>query len=417
MTLPASPSLPDHDTRRAPLGMAQAAVMLALLLGLQPVMTDLYLPSLPAIAGEFNAPLSATQLTMSVLILAFGPMQLVWGPASDRWGRRPVLLTSLTLMAVASLGAAASTSIGMLVAWRAAQGAALAAGVMCARAIVRDLYQPSEGARVMSLALSGLGLVAVAAPLGGGLIAAAWGWRAALAAVTAIAIGALVAIAWRLPETLRTPNPQGLQVRVLARNARVVLSHPTFHAWTLLVAATYAGLFVLLSGTSFAYARQLGMSPAQVGLALACGSLVYIAGTFLCRRWLRLHGMTGTVKRGVAFSLTGGLGLGACGLLDAPPAAAVLLTHWVYLFGHGVVQPCGQAGSVGPFPQMAGMASALAGCILALTAFATGTWLGHAMDGTVRPLGIGLASAAVATALVAWTLVQRHGEPPRASAT
>ena len=182
---------------RPALGIAQAALLLALLLGLQPVMTDLYLPSLPAIARHFDAPLSATQLTMSALILAFGPMQLVWGPVSDRWGRRPVLLASLALLSVASVGAALSPTIATLVAWRAAQGAALAAVVMCARAMVRDLYPPHEGARVMSLALSGLGVLAVAAPLSGGLIAAAFGWRAALGTVAAFATLSLTVIAWR----------------------------------------------------------------------------------------------------------------------------------------------------------------------------------------------------------------------------
>ena len=396
--------------RRPVLGMAQAALLLALLLGLQPVMTDLYLPSLPAIARQFDAPLSATQLTMSALILAFGPMQLVWGPVSDRWGRRPVLLASLTLLSVASVGAALSPSIGLLVTWRAAQGAALAAVVMCARAMVRDLYPPHEGARVMSLALSGLGVLAVAAPLSGGLIAAAFGWRAALGTVAAFATLSLAVIAWRLPETLAAPDPRALQVRVLARNARDVLRNPTFRAWTLLAAATYAGLFILLSGTSYVYTTVLGLSTAQYGLALAGGSSIYIAGTFVCRHWLRRHGMTGAVRRGAFFSLAGGLGMGTCSLVSSPPAAAVLLSHGLFLLGHGIHQPCSQTGAVGPFPQMAGMASALSGCALALAAFGTGTWLGSAMDGTLGPLGVGLATAAAVTSIVAWTLVQRHGD-------
>lgn len=402
--------------QRPVLGIAQAALLLALLLGLQPVLTDLYLPSLPAIAREFDAPLSATQLTMSALILAFGPMQLVWGPVSDRWGRRPVLLLSLALLTVAGIGATLSTSIAALVAWRAAQGAALAAVVMCARAMVRDLYPPHEGARVMSLALSGLGVLAVAAPLGGGLIAAAFGWRAALGTVAAFSLLALAMIAWRLPETLATPDPQALRVAVLARNASEVLRHPTFRAWTLLAAATYAGLFILLSGTSYVYIGRLGLSTSQFGLALAGGSSIYIAGTFVCRHWLRHHGMTGAVRRGAFFTLAGGLGMGACSLMAAPPAAAVLLSHGLYTFGHGIHQPCSQTGSVGPFPRMAGVASALSGCALALVAFGTGTWLGSAMDGTLRPLGIGLATAAIVTSLVAWTLVQRHGHSAGAAA-
>ena len=399
------------------LGVFEAATLLALLLGLQPVLTDMYLPALPLIAQSLAAPKSAVQQTMSALILAFGLMQLVWGPVADRFGRRPVLLANLALLVAASVGAALAHDIGALVGWRAAQGAALAAAVVCARAMVRDLYEPYQGAHVMSWALSGLGVLAVAAPLAGGVLAAAFGWRASLAAVAAFAAVSLLWVAWRLPETLGADNRQTLRVGTLVRNAREVVAHRSFRAWALLVAATYGGLFILLSATSYAYIGQLGMTSTQYGATLAGGSLVYLAGTFVCRRWLRVAGLRGAVRRGAGFTLAGGLGMGACALLDAPPLPVVLACHALYTFGHGMHQPCGQAGAVGPFPQMAGVASALAGCFLALVAFGVGLWLGVALDGTLRPVGLGLAFWGSVTAAVAWTLVQRHGEPPRRAAT
>ncbi len=395
------------------LTVLQAATLLALLLGLQPVMTDVYLPALPLIVREFAAPLSQVQMTMSALILAFGLMQLVWGPVADRWGRRPVLLVALALMAAASIGAALAPSMAWLIFWRIAQGATLAAATVCSRAIVRDLYEPHQGAHVMALALSGLGLVAIASPLAGGLLAGAFGWRACLTAVGVCAAIAWFTMAWRLPETLAGRNPQALHGRALLRNAGAVLANPTFRAWSLLVAGTYSGLFILLSASSYAYTGVLGFSSAQYGMAMAWGSFVYLLGTFVCRRWLRLHGMAGTVHRGAFFTLAGGLGMAACAWIAAPPWPAVLFVHSLYAFGHGMHQPCGQAGAVGPFPQMAGVASALAGCVLALVAFAVGLWLGAALDGTLRPLGIGMAAAACVTATVAWTLVRRHGEMAR----
>jgi DHA1 family bicyclomycin/chloramphenicol resistance-like MFS transporter len=402
---------------RAPvLSPLQAAGALALLLGLQPVLTDVYLPALPEVAARLDAPLSSVQLTMSALILSFGLMQLVWGPVADRVGRRPVLLASLALMVLASIGAALAPSIGTLIGWRAAQGGTLAAAVVCARAMVRDLYEPHEGAPVMALGLSGLGVIAICAPIAGGLLTAAWGWRAPLAGVAVFAAAATLFIALRLPETLRVPDPQALRLPVLARNAGSVLSHPTFRAWALLVSGTYAGLFVLLSGSSHVYIGVLGMSTAGYGVTMAGGSLVYLIGTLFCRRWLPHVGLVGAVQRGAWFSLAGGVGMAACAFAEHPPAAAVLLSHGLFTFGHGLHQPCGQTGAVGPFPQMAGVASALAGCLLALVAFAVGSWLGAAMDGSLRPLGVGLGAAAVATATIAWTLVRRHGEPQRMAA-
>jgi MFS transporter, DHA1 family, multidrug resistance protein len=389
-----------------------AAAALALLLGLQPVMTDLYLPALPSLARELAAPMGAAQLTMSALILAFGVSQLVWGPVADRFGRRPVLLGSLLMLVLASLGASLAPRIGWLIAWRAAQGATLAAAVVCARAMVRDLYEPHQGARVMSLGLSGLGVIAIAAPLVGGLLAMAWGWRSTLGAVAVIALAAL-AFVWRaLPETLAERNPRALHGLTLAANAAHVLAHPTFRAWALLVTATYGGLFTLLAASSFTYIEVLGLTAAQYGLAMASGSLSYLVGTVFCRRWLLRLGMLGAVRRGALFSLAGGLGMLACAL--APALASlplVLCAHCLFTFGHGIHQPCGQAGAVGPFPQTAGVAAALAGCLLALVAFGIGLWLGQAMDGTLRPMAFGVAFWGLITATIAWTRVQRHGVP------
>ena len=395
------------------LSALQAALVLALLLGLQPIITDLYLPALPLIVREFGAPLSQMQMTMSALILAFGLMQLVWGPVADRFGRRPVLLLALALMVVASIGAALASSMAWLIAARIAQGATLAATVVCARAMVRDLYEPHQGAHVMALGLSGLGLMAIASPLTGGLLAGSFGWRSCLLAVAVVAALAWLVIALRTPETLAVRNPTALQWRVLRVNARTVLSNPTFRAWSLLVACTYSGLFIVLSASSYAYIGVLGLSSAQYGMTMAWGSAMYVLGTVVCRRWLRLHGMVGSVHRGAFFTLAGGLGMAACSFMTVPALPAVVLAQSLFAFGHGMHQPCGQAGAVGPFPQMAGVAAALAGCVLAFVAFAVGLWLGSALDGTLRPLGIGLAVASCATAVVAWTLVRWHGETAR----
>ncbi len=387
--------------------LALAAATLALLMGLQPVTTDMYLPAFPLLTRELGASMAAAQLTMAALILAFGVGQLVWGPLADRHGRRPVLLAGLALYALASLGCVFAASIEALVLWRTLQGAAMAAAVVCARAIVRDLYEPVQGAQVMSLALTGLGVIALASPLLGGAVAHAVGWRGALALVALIGLLTLAWVAWRLPETLARPNPQALQPAVLLRTWRGIARHPVFLAWALLVAATYGGLFTLLAGSSFVYIDVLGLSPAAYGLAMATGSLAYIAGTVVCRGWIRHHGLAGAVARGGFFTLAGGaLGV-ALVLAGVQHWAAVLVPQCLYLFGHGLHQPCGQAGVVAPFPAQAGAASALAGFVLALVAFGVGRWLGVALDGRVAPLMWGLGFWALATSTIAWTLVRR----------
>jgi DHA1 family bicyclomycin/chloramphenicol resistance-like MFS transporter len=405
----------ERASPRAPaLSVAGVALALALLLGLQVVTTDLYLPALPMLARDLSAPLPAVQLTMSMLILTFGIGQLAWGPVADRLGRRLVLRLGLSLYVLASTAAALAPGIAWLVAARAVQGAALASAVVCARAMVRDLYEPREGARVLSLGLSGLGLIAVLTPAAGGFLAQAFGWRGALATVAGLGLLTLAHI-WRvLPETAPRLDPHALAPRPLLRTWGRILAHPTFRAWALLVACTYGGLFTILAGSAFVYIGVFGMGVQSFGLALGSGSVAYLAGTFVCRRWLVAYGMTGAVKRAAVFSLAGGAGMAALALGGVHAVWAVLVPQWLFCFGHGVHQPCGNAGAVGPFPTAAGAASALAGFVLAITAFGVGVWLGFALQAESpaavhRNFALGLGLWGGLTAVLGWTVVQQHG--------
>ena len=386
---------------------ALAAGTLALLLGLQPVSTDVYLPALPSLTRALQADMHSAQLTLSALILAFGLAQLVWGPLADRFGRRPVLLAGLALYTAASAGCALAGDVHTLIALRALQGAALAAAVVCARAIVRDLYEPAQGAQVMALALTGLGVIALLGPLIGGASAHGMGWRGALVVMAVVGASTWAWVALRLPETLQQRNLQALQPVPLWRSAARIVRHRAFGAWALLVACTYGGLFTLLAASSFIYIDVLQLSPLQYGAAMALGSLSYIGGTLLCQRWIQRHGLAGAVARGAVFTLVGGVSGAVLAAAGVQAVWAVLLPQCLFAIGHGLHQPCGQAGVVAPFPAAAGTASALAGLLLALTAYGIGRWLGVALDGTVRPLMFGLAFWSVLTAAVAWTLVPR----------
>lgn len=402
-------------TARVDLSPLFVATALALLLGIQPLTTDLYLPALPALTRELQAPMSAVQLTMSGLILSFGLAQLVLGPVSDRVGRRPVLRAGLVVYTLCALASAAAPTIGVLVLLRVLQGAAMAACVVCARAMVRDLYAPHEGTRVMARGLSGLGFIAILGPVVGGLAMAVGGWRLALGLVGVVALGIIAALWRRLPETSPRRDPDALRPGPLLRRWREVLTHPTFVACTALSSATYGGLFVVLGGSAFIYMNELGLSAPWYGLVMASGSTAYLMGTFACRRWLSRHGVPGAVARGAVATLAGGLLLAGGvwgGAVQAWGVWAVLLPQWLYAFGHGVHQPCGQAGAVGPFPQAAGTASALSGFVLAAVAFGVGLGLGVLLAGPGPKLpgyAAAVATGALLTTLIAWTLVQRHG--------
>lgn len=392
--------------------MAPAVVVLilSLLLGIQPVTTDLYLPALPALTASFGAPVAQAQLTLTTLLLAFGASQLVWGPVSDRFGRRPVLLAGLAAYTVASVGCAMAPSMALLIVWRTVQGAAMGAAVMGARAIVRDLYTPETGARMMSKGLTGLGVIAcVCAPLGG-LLADLLGWRYALAVLPVFGAAALAVVILRSEESVPQRDPNALRLAGLFANWLRIVRHPTFVAYSALASATFAGLFTFLATSSFVFIQVLGLTRTQYGLAMFSVSFVYIFGTLLCRRLLPRYGVRRTVAIAALLTLAGGTLMGVLALAGLHTTWAILVPFYLYMLGHGVHQPCGQSGAVGPFPQAAGAASALNGFIMMLIAFVVGGWVGTRLDGTVFALTNGVWLWSTVVAAMAWTLVQRYGD-------
>lgn len=413
-TLDRMSASPVSTPARGVMSPAVIVLVLSLLLGLQPITTDLYLPALPTITQGFGAAMPQAQLTLTALLLAFGLSQLVWGPLSDRFGRRPVLLGGTLLYVLASVGSALVMSMEQLIALRTLQGVAMGAGVMCARAVVRDLYAPTEGARIMSKGLTGLGVIACASAPVGGLLAEYFGWRVALLALAVFGALTLTVVALRFEETLAQKNPRALEPLSLLRTWGQIVRHPTFWAYTLLATTSYAGLFTFLAAGSFVFIGVLGLSKPAYGLAMLTMSLSYIVGTFICRRLLPRFGVRRTVAIAGVATLTAGTAMGVMALMGVQSVAAIMVPFYLFMLGHGVHQPCGQSGSVGPFPQAAGAASALSGFLMMVMAFGMGGWLGKSLaanPGSVLPLTNGIWFWSVAIAATAWTLVQRHGEP------
>jgi MFS transporter, DHA1 family, multidrug resistance protein len=392
---------------------SQVVLLLTLLLGVQPITTDLYLPALPAIADGLGATMGQTQLTLTALLLAFGTSQLVWGPLSDRFGRKPILIIGMAAYATASMGSVFAATIDTLITWRAVQGVAMGAAVMCARAMTRDLYDPVEGTKVMSKGLTGLGVIAcLSAPLGG-LLSDQFGWRMAMVSLSVFGAVTLAMVVWRFEESLKHRNPLALQPATLVRTWATIVRNPTFWAYALLATCSYGGLFTFLATSSFVFIKVLGLSKTQYGLVMSSMSFSYIIGTFMCRSLLLRFGVRRTVQLGGWLTLVAGILLATLAASGVQAVWAIMGPFYIFMLGHGVHQSCGQSGATGPFPQAAGAASALAGFFMMVAAFAMGAWIGTHMDGTVKPLAYGVAFWAGLIVLTAWVLVQRYGEQPK----
>jgi len=404
-----------------PRSQAMTVMLLALLLGLQPVTTDLYLPALPALTQGFGASMVQAQLTLTALLLAFGTSQLVWGPLSDQWGRRPVLLGGIVAYTVAAVAATLAPNIEALIALRTLQGIAMGACVMAARAVIRDLYEPVQGAKVMSQALSGLGLIACACVPVGGFLTDHWGWRWALTSLIVFAAVTGILIYLTFEESLLQRNPHAFQPKNLWAALKHIGRHPTFHAYSALSTASFAGLFTFLATSSFVFTQSMGLSKTVYGLLMFSMSLSYIMGTFICR-WLLLRISVQTcVFRASLVSLFSGVLMIIMAYWGSEQewfgAWAVMVPMNIFLLAHGVHQPCGQSGCIGPFPEMAGTASALNGFSMTLVAFGMGTWLGTHMDNPLLALAHGLLLWSCCVALIGTFAVRRIPLASASSAT
>jgi DHA1 family bicyclomycin/chloramphenicol resistance-like MFS transporter len=395
---------PPATVRTAP---GLALLLLTLLLSLPTITTDLYLPALPTLTGALGATMVGGQLTLGVLSLSFAFAQLATGPFADRFGRRPVLTFGLCVYTAASVGSVLATTMTWLVVTRAIQGIGLATAVVSGRAILRDLYDPEHGARVLARALTGLGMIAVLGPVIGGATVALGNWRLTLALPAAFGAMLLWLVLSRYAETAPRQNPEATRVGPMLATWRTVLANATFLRFTALSTFTYAGVYAYLAGSAFVIVGQWGVSRPVFGLLMATISCAYIAGTIVCRRLVARHGVPRTIGVALWFSLVGGLLMLALSLAGAHTPWAIVVPQCIFHFGHGIHQPCAQSGAVGPFPHAAGAASALSGFIMILFSFPIGLYLGYALVGASWPLPLALCLCGLATAATAWLIAHR----------
>ncbi|NML61103.1 multidrug effflux MFS transporter [Massilia sp. RP-1-19] len=403
----------DHSAAPRPLAEYGHAPILLLIIGfmmLQPLSTDLYLASLPNLATVFGVPASTVQLTLSVFVIGFGGAQLIIGPLSDRYGRRPVLMWGLALYVAASLLCASAQTIQVLVAARFMQALGCCSAIIIARAIVRDAYAPADSARVIARASSWLSLAPLTGPILGSYLQVAFGWRAAFVALSILSAIVLGAVIMRLPETNVHKNPRATELRGLMANYRHVLGSRAFWAHVLPGALSYGSIFAFISGSSLVLIRVLGVPTQLFGYCFAFGVSGYLCGTIVCRRLLPRFGPSATLRIGSTMSLAAGaLFLGAVALGFAH-WSVVVVAMFLTMGAHGLNFPVSQSGSVTPFPQQAGTAAGLMGAIVMLAAFGVGTIVGATFDGTLFPLAA--TACALGVCIFASVRLVEHKEAP-----
>ncbi len=362
--------------------------LISTLLMMLPLSTDLYLASLPGLARDFDAPAATVQLTLTLFVVSFGIAQLIIGPLSDRFGRRPVLLAGLALYAAASALCGLAPSIEVLIVARVMQALGCCSAVIVGRALVRDAYAPEHNARVIAKASSWLSLAPICGPILGSYLQVAFGWRAAFAVLGLFAACLLAVALLRLPETNAHKNPRATELAGVLANYRIVLGAREFWAHAAPGALSYGGIFLFISGTSLALIDILQVPTAWFGYCFGFGVSGYLAGTMLCRRLLLRRGSGGTLRIGTGVSLATGLLFLAAVAAGLAHWALVVAAMFLTMGAHGLNFPVAQSGAVSPFPQQAATAAGLMGALYMLVAFIVGSLVGATYDGTLYPMAL-----------------------------
>ncbi|MDJ0386715.1 multidrug effflux MFS transporter [Roseomonas sp. E05] len=333
--------------------------VLTLLMGLGPFSMQIIIPSLPLLAVIFSVPYATAQMTLTVYLIGIALGQLIYGPLSDRFGRRPVLLLGMGVYLLGSLAALLAPAIGWLVVARAAQAAGGCAGMVLSRAIIRDVFPRDQAASKIGFVMMGMTVAPMLAPLIGAELAAAFGWRAVMLAC--VLFGAVIALlALRMPETLAEPQPlPGLSG--MARGYWQLAGVRTFRCYAAITACTSGVFFAFMSGAPRVIMEGMGHTARVYAIAFMTISVAFAAGSFLAGRFSARLGLARMLHLGLAGSTAGTL-LGVAVQALLPPSLLLFfLPMSIVALGNGLSQPSAVAAAVSVRPQLAGTASGLVG--------------------------------------------------------
>ncbi len=336
-----------------------------------PATLNILVPALPHLVERLATDSATVQLTLSLYLLSLATAQLLLGPLSDRFGRRPVVLAGLVLAVVAGLAAIAASSIGTLIGARMLQAVGASTGIVIGRAIIRDLYERDRAAAMIGLVTTAMVIAPMIAPLIGGILDTAFGWEAIFVFIAVFSAVVLVWAAAVLPETRPAAAAQGRGM--LLHDWGALLVNAKFHGYVLAGALGSAPFFTFLGGGPHVVVTLMGRSSAEFGLWFALTSLGYMSGNFTTSRLSRRFGVDALILAGIGAELVGAVL--TCTLVaslpDAGPAI-IFVPQFLISFGNGVLLPNAIAGAVSVRPQAAGTASGMTGFTqMALGAAAT----------------------------------------------
>lgn len=385
---------------------ARAAVIGALLTALGSISMALYTPAMPALVGVFDTTMAMVKTTLTAYFAGFALAQLVCGPLSDAFGRRPITFLFLALYGLGGLAALFAPTVEILVAARLLQGIGAAVGVSVSRAVVRDLFSGQESARVLNAIGIVLSIGPAIAPTLGGVVLSIAGWRAIFVVMVLIAAAAIVVVQVFLPETNHAPD------RDLARPRRVMSTYadlavdPRFLRPALTLGVSVGSIYALGTLLPFVLIGRVGLDPTLFGLGMLAQTGSYFIGGLTARQMMNRIGAEKLVLPGLAAAVVGAVGTLLLEHVVEPGWVTVMAPIAVYAFSIAFVIPALTTAVLAPFPKVAGSASSLLGFVQMGSGFAGGL-LGALFADPVIALQV-VFPAMQAVALTTWLFAPRR---------
>lgn len=385
--------------------------VLSALMGFASISTDLYLPALPTMATSLGSDTGTMELTVAAYLIGFSLGQLLWGPLGDRHGRRGPVAVGLLLFVIGSAGCALSMTAAQLIGWRIVQAVGACAGVVLARAMVRDLYTGNRAAQMLSTLITVMAIAPLLGPFLGGQLLAYSGWRSIFWFLGVVGLSTLVALA-TLPETLPVErrNREPL-VRAFARYG-TLLREPRLLGYAGAGGFFYGGMYAYIAGSPFAYITYHHVPAQMYGLLFGAGIVGIMATNIVNARVvtrlggdrLLLWGTVGAAISGVALAVTAGTGWG--GLLG------LVLPLFGFIAATGFIVANSVAGALAGLPRRAGAVSALVGAIHYGSGILSAGLVGAFADGTPWPMGWVIALGGLGSAACAYAVGRKPAPKP-----
>ena len=373
---------------------------------LLPLSVDASVPLVPAIASHFVTETASVQFSLSAMILGIAVGQLIYGPLSDRFGRKPVILLGIAAYAATAVACAGAPTIEALIGLRFLQGFFACSGVIVARAVIRDLFDREAGARLFALMMGIHGIMPTIAPGVSGWLTGAYGWQSVFWAMAGFAAFAGLTILFGLAETNTDTERRSLHPRTIAANYRQVFGVRSFLCYAVCGSFMYGALMAYFAGAPVGLIQFLGLSPLQFGIAMAVPMVSYIIAQVIVARVAYRVGIDGMIRTGAALAAIAGIGMLAFVLSGNITVYTLMGPVVLLLVSLSFIVPGTTAGAMSPFAHIAGAASSLLGFVQFLAAAAATTAIGLMNDGTPLPMAVVICTCTFSTLILYVVLVR-----------